>query len=410
MSPARRRHRRAVTLIEQLLFTFLLFLGVLGAEAGSKIGSHGRFGATVGGVLGFIVGIASVPFAVFLAEVVRRLCQPSQYRCRCARADDPGPRFLRPITPVAQRAIAETARLSDWSELAALKAPERLTPELLEDRLARGDLTREQIEIAARLGHPAALAVRAQPFAATPVRRGRQTQDDIEHALHSGLPPRLCLLWATACVARALPACEREFHQDTRPRQALGAAVLILRDDDPQAKARRKPRAARIWRSRNAGCRVVRRSVWDRLTERATAGENAGEAAFALLRSVYDYLEPDLLWAPPGQYETGGADPRAKSRCERIGPWHRAGEVAGLTRAAADDPLSELQWQRDALAALVLGDTRWCHDREEWRGRVDDRWLPRVRERAHVIGVNLDEYAARVRKELIPWRSEDRDP
>lgn len=147
--------------------------------------------------------------------------------------------------------------------------------------------------------------------------------------------------------------------------------------------------------------------MWDRLTGRPTAGQCAAEAAFELPRAVFVYLEPEPLWASPPRGDIGRAYLTPKSRCDWSQPWLKVKEAAALARRAAADPSAELQWQRDALANLALDTPRWNADREQWRARVDECWVPRIRARVKDPGFDLEQYIDRVRNEFVRWRPRD---
>lgn len=147
-------------------------------------------------------------------------------------------------------------------------------------------------------------------------------------ALGSGLPPRLCLAWAIVCVDHVLPIYAREFHQDTRPKRLVWAAweVAMGRGDSDSAASRNgmvanarevlAVFAKEWWNAESAGCRVARRTYFDRVLERATPGERVARAAYSLARMWKCGEEPGRLWQvfEPNTMADGYDSPA--SRCQ----------------------------------------------------------------------------------------------
>lgn len=227
---------------------------------------------------------------------------------------------------------------------------------------------------------------------------------DMRKTLKSGLPPRLCMVWALACAERALPVFEREFHQDTRPRQAFGAAFIFLRDDKADALELCRSFARKFWLAREAGCRVRRRNLKERIMGRPSNGQHAAECLFKLARSVSEFVEPHALWMvfAPGDIGNGYLTPQ--TRCDWSPPCFHAEDIAYMAAEAAPSKEAEFQWQREELARMILGWERWAEDREAWRVRVDEEWIPKIQSVAKDLPFKTPPYIERIRKELVPWR------
>lgn len=192
------------------------------------------------------------------------------------------------------------------------------------------------------------------------------------------------------------------FHQDTRARQIAGAALLVLRDDD--VNAARWLAGRPYCNPRDAGCRVVYRTLSQRVWELETRGERAGNAIIRLANTVRDYIEPESLWRVYPSGDIGNAYMCADNRCHWSLPSFHAEDVAYQTALSTHDCRAEYDDQRITLAALIADWPNWDEDRAAWRQRVEQDWIPRIEASlpGHV-SFNVPKYVARVRRTFVPW-------
>ena len=223
----------------------------------------------------------------------------------------------------------------------------------------------------------------------------------------------MCLTWAVACVERVLPLFDAEFHQDTRHRQRFGAAMLLLREGDPQALQLCGAVRGTV---DAAGCRILHRGLWERVRDPSSPGERAMHAVGRLTQAAVASVEPRGLWAvyPAGDIANGYETPQ--NRCLWNLPWWQAEQVAFDAAQATGNRKQEFQWQRETLARLILTWPTWHEDRSAWQSRVDGEWVPKVLQVLEAvvaqaqppwtsaIHFNVPAYAERIRREFVPWR------
>jgi hypothetical protein len=408
--------KRAITLIEMLTFMAVLTGIFLGAGKGAEVTrAHGTSARVCGIVLGAIAGgtgvVAAFLLPFYLINMVRRALQPADFVCHCRESNAPIPEHLLPQTSIQHQAVAESRRLAEWPEFAELHTKDVVTEDSLRSRVAEGSLSMERVAIAACLGVPGARALTGGTVnAVLNYKHWARLPADIQATMRSGLPPRLCMVWALSCAERVLPVFEREFHQDTRPRQYFGAALMVVRDGDTDALEILQPKQPVAWRSaRDRGCRVLHRGLKERIKGGSTKGEHASGSVFRLASGAVKFVEPGRLWGfyPPGDIRNGYETPR--NRCNWSQPCFAAEDVAYEATLAAKQPETERQWQREELARMILEWERWDEDREAWRVRVDEEWISRVLEEAQLkhFPFNVPEYVERLRRELAPWRTPD---
>jgi Imm-5 like putative immunity protein len=395
------------------LFGILVMIagGVLGYRMFEGAGPWLQVGATVaGGVLGLVMpglalGLISLPFLV--AAGLLRVMQPAELVCHCNDSSDRTtgiPDHLLATSPVAVQAVWESYRLMMWPEFARLHPSPGWTRDTLRTRLAAGSLSEERVALAAELRDATAEGVAAElRTSGQPLSAGITT--NLNKALPNVLqqaPPRLCTLWALACAGRVLPVFEAEFHQDTRPRQAFGAALLLLRDGNIDALELARTEAFVRWTSKDAGCRVLHRSAMERFLGNASLGEKAARAVFQVGRMVANYVEPIDLWTshPTADLARSYATPRA--RCTLSEPARNARAVAYSASQAAPNSKLEMEWQTEELVRLILGWERWNEDHEAWRIRVEEEWIPRVEEELTSVHFDVAAYTTEIRKRLLP--------
>jgi hypothetical protein len=205
-------------------------------------------------------------------------------------------------------------------------------------------------------------------------------------------------------LERALPVFEKEFHQDTRPRQILGAAHMILQDGNAEAVSLCRILSQATWAPEYYGCRVVHRDLWRRVMDVPTPGHHAALTAYSLSQLAFQYVSPDRLWRvyAPGDVQSYYETPENRILYSQPG-WYAEG-AAGYAAQAGVDKETEFQWQRDTLARMILGWDRWDEDREAWRARLDGEWIPLIRERLKDVKFDVPAYIKMVRSKLVPWR------
>lgn len=406
--------RRGVTLIELLVLVLLLVGIIAGAGFGADLGApHGAWMKAAAAVLGAVAGGIGVVVFLFLlvlplcvVDAVRRAMEPADLACRCREPGRTVPEPLVPHTPIEFQALEDSRRLAEWSEYARLGSIQPVTVDHLRARLSNGSLSAERIALAAQLGDPFAKALAVivvEPVLHYP--DWARLPKDVHAVLRSGLPPRLCIVWALACADRVLPTFETEFHEDTRPRQIVGAALMVVRDGDAAAAELCRSLNRTWWNPREAGCRVLRRDLLTRIRGCRSKGQHAAEAAWNLARAVSDFGEPCRLWAVYSPGDMAGAYETPQMRCECSQPAFNAEHVASAASLAATDADAERRWQRAELARMILDWDRWDEDREAWRIRVEEEWIPLVRGRVKGMRFDVPAYLERIRREWIPWRS-----
>ncbi|MBN1910954.1 MAG: hypothetical protein JW818_14505 [Pirellulales bacterium] len=420
ITPSRRRHcntaRSGLTLIElMVILGVILGIVIIAGPAIQAAKPHGIVaqiaagivGTILGTVLGFVVaclGLFCLALPFLIVGAIRRAFQPADLVCRCAETGGDVPKHLVLRTQFQHQAILESHRLSEWAEYANLPTDVPTTANELEACLAEGSVSAERIALVALLND-----VPPKSLGMAPVKRAFKTGSafrlsrDIHTVLRTGLPPRLGLAWALVCAERALPAFEREFHHDTRPRQWIGAVLMVLRDDDEEAK-QFLCKKHRLWSADDAGCRVLHQSLKQRILGERSQGERAGWAMQDLVRTASSYLEHDHLWTIYDRRDMTDAYATKQGRCDWSQPFPKAEDVAYQAIQAAEQPDAERQWQRQKLARMIFGWERWDDDREAWRLRVEDEWIPKILEKRNEFRFNVGAYVRLVRQELVPWK------
>ncbi len=404
-----RAHEGGWTLVELLgwvcVLSGVLSCAALGCKWGAAHGTWIRIGCGVlGAIIGGAAGYSLIVVPLWLCGAIGRVLEPADLVCRC-RLGDSAPAHLTPNTGIEITAVAESRRLAEWPELARIRQREPDSEAGLRARLASAPEFSERIALAAQLGDAAARAVGIAR--STPVLHfadSRRLPKSLREVLRSGLPPRLYFVWALLCTERVLPAFEREFHQDTRPRQALGAAALLLREGRHEALELCRTRLE-FWYPSDADCRVLHRDLWTRIRGSLSQGMESFWAFKELARLAADFIEPRALWAKysPGHIANAYETPR--NRCMWSHPRFHAEEVAYHAARASGALEDEYQWQRAELARMILGWERWVEDRAEWQRRVEEEWIPRVLYELEGWGLfNVSAYAERIREEFLPWR------
>lgn len=404
-----RVYKQGMTLPEMLVMITLLIGIVWGAMHGGSLGAKHGFlmgicGVVIGAVLGAIGAVLfmfllALPFILF--GMTKRALEPAELVCRCTESKIPVPEHLKPQTPFEEKVISESHRLNEWSHYGQL-------PVDLESLLKDGSLTNERISLAACLGEPAAKKL-GMP-SVKPMLSFKYTSkwpEDIKNVLSSGLPPRLCLTWALACVRRVLPVFESEFHQDTRPRQILGAALMFLKEGNEEAVKLCHKYSREVWMVKEAGCRVVHRNFKERVFDIRSKGQHAADALYDLARVVSKFAEPDRLWEVYEENTMADGYDSPQSRCQWSQPSFLAGHVAYTVAMSADEPELEWQWQRKELARMIIGWQRWEKDRDDWRICVEESWIPRVKKELTRAKFNIPDFIERIRKELVPWQTNE---
>lgn len=393
----RTRHAPAgVTLIELMVLVLLALGAMVGVLAGIEAGRHhgglwGAAGALIGGVGGcFSVVVALVVFLSFVSLIsgLLRLAQPGERACTCGRADS-----AAVPNPAA-------SPLADAGGFAAVEMMRREGLEGLREWVERGGFDPVRLSLSASLGHVHAAALSKGPPPEPPIRFSSMAKvpADLRRALRSGLPPRMIAAWALACGERALAVFESEFHQERRPREAWDAAVGTLSGTVGPLGAR--PRRFGEWRE---GCRVFRRTPWERFCGKRTPGERASDAVSWAVRCAEVLSEPSSLWTSYAQYSLEDGYASMESRCTSAQPCLAAEYASEAAALASADPQAEQEWQRALLADMVLGWEPWDGDREAWRRRIEDEWIPRIQAELRTTRFQIPVFVERVRRELAPW-------
>ena len=52
---------------------------------------------------------------------------------------------------------------------------------------------------------------------------------------------------------------------------------------------------------------------------------------------------------------------------------------------------------------MIIGWERWAEDRESWRVRVEEEWIPKVLANHKELPFNASRYVKRIREQLVPW-------
>lgn len=333
-------NRSAMTLVEMLVFLLLLISILMGVMCGGGLGAiHGKLMGIVGGVVGAILGgIGAAVFMLLLMlllmlpfeliSMVKGALEPAELVCKCAESTIPAPEHLVPNTPFEEKVISESRRLKELSEYWQDSVD-------IESILAERSLANERIALAASLSEPAAKKYGLP--AVKPMLSFKYTRKwprDIRTVLSCGLPPKLCLTWALLCVARLLPTFEREFHQDTRPRQVLGAALMFLEQGNEEALALCRKYLDEYWTTKEAGCRVLQRSLKERAFREQSKGEQTAWIVYLFVRSISVFAEPSDLWIVCSAKNM--INDSAQSRCELAQPGYRAGDIAYDTAPMAN--------------------------------------------------------------------------
>ncbi|GEM_PF-3588176 len=407
----------------------------------------GVLGALVGLILALLVlaemYIARPVFTILYhgAAGLLRLLQPTSCVCTCS-----GPRQLNLAATDAE--IASSTKLREVEGIASVEAALNAGVAGLRARLDEGDMDFARLSLAASLGHPLAIALsppppahplfRYDPLAAHPwtlsddLRSGLRAApilpgfpSELSRALQSGLPPRLIVAWTLACAERALVAFETEFHEERRARQAFGAAVLALLDTSTPPESLAASLRGRPWWKWNEGCRVVRRTAWQRFGGAWTPGECAAFSIACALECLANVLEPRVLWTtgvPRGEREVCDSSEHRVLWARPCFLAHLAARDAALVAGnphdqfstvdaarASDRQRAEFAWQSRQLADLILGWSRWDEDRDSWQHRVDAEWIPRIYRELRGTRFPLAPYVECVRRELVPWRGQIED-
>ena len=392
----------------------LLIAGMFwGIAQGIKIGSQYGPWMTVCGIL---IGAIAGPLAVILGlllvisffcfiAMIKRVLEPADLVCRCQELNTPTPAHLIADTPIKQEAVAESHKLMEWPEFARIRDAEPLTADILRAHLTEGTLSQDQIALAASLGNSSASALGITPVVPVLQHKSWKMPKDIQRVLRSGLPPRLCMVWALSCVEHILPTFEKEFHQDTRPRQILGAALMVLRENKPEAIELCNTFLHSWWDVSKAGCHILHRDLKERMKGGRSLGQQAAHAAYQLARVVSKYIEPEELWTIYSRNSQSDTCATPQTRCYWSGPWYRAEDIAYEASLASAQPETEYQWQREELIRMILGWQRWNEDRQDWQKRVEEEWIPKVRTQDKEFRFKTSYYVELIRKQLVPWQN-----
>jgi hypothetical protein len=405
-----------LTLIELLVFVFWISCAVFGAVSGidytreltppwQVLGLLG--GGAVGGLSG-ITAIFAFMLLISIPSTIRRAQEPAKLTCKCNDTGAAVAPHLLPTTQLDHDAISASRRWAELHNFAHLHLNLVPAEDKLRSRLATGQLTEEQLSLAACLGESAAAAI--VPAPTKPLvnyRHWDRLPHDLELVLHSGLPPRMYPVWSMSCAARALAAFEREFHQDTRPRQKLGLAVMALLDDvAPEVRT-----ALIEWKRGGTysshvpdhGCRVLHRTLWQRISGSNSRGEYAREAVLHFASNTAEFFSPDRLWYAYLAGDVANAYETPRNRAVWSLPSFGAQEVAHAAALAAASQEEEYALQRTELARMILAWPRWSEDRDDWTRRVETEFIPKIQENAAGLPFNIPKYIALVRELHTPW-------
>ncbi len=404
--------RRGITLIEMMILLFVLLAAMRGAMMGLSHAHDAGWGSlaalgcfVLGGILGGLAVILLLVILVLLYEfiaMIARILQPAELQCRCGERSHPVPEGLAPGTPLEEKVFQDSRCYPEGSPW--VQPSGGFSREEIESRLIRGVLSPERIALAAHLGYTGAGALSSS--AVRPILdmdNWPRMPEDVGAALRSGLPPRLCLAWAVECVGHLLPVFEREFHQDTRPGRIVGAAALVLRTENAEALELCRTLYRAGWDVRNAGCRVVRRSLKQRMLRIPSKGQRVARVASDLAWALCNYVEPSRLWAV---YEAGSREDcydNAASRCRWSQPCFRAAHLVCDTAPVYESPEEGWTWQRERLARMILEWERWDEDRAAWKDRVFGEWIPLVRRKVVRARFDIPVYIRQIRETLVPW-------
>jgi len=401
-----------VTCIELVLVLVYLASFVLGAQYTWRMWiEYGlawqMAGAAVGGLIGIAAAIGAIlallaPFWIYL--LFTRAMSPAVMVCNCEDNQTPVSESLLPGPGAGLLSIAASQRLDQIPELSLAISPSLLQNGNHDSRLPLTRGWRERIAIAAHLGLRLE-GLEPEPFSGPRIEYNSWAPlpRDISGALRCGLPPRLILAWVILLLQRTLPIFEKEFHQDTRPRQILGASALILVSASDQAQALLRELSKGPWSPDHYGCRQASRGFLDRVMDKPTPGSHAALAAHSLAQLAYQYALPDRLWMV---YEAGDMRAGYETPDNRIA-WSQPGYYAELASnccaRAAVEMAAEYQWQRRTLAALVVGWRSWAEDREDWRRRLEKEWEPRMEKMEVGAAFDKQAYMQMARARLAPW-------
>ena len=406
-SPVRRCRSSGMNLMELLAVLAIiggfLFGALIGAEYGiiwCLVGMiAGSFAAFFGIVL--LVFILDSPFMLF--RLVKRLREPAVTVCTCGRSANGGGSEAGTLRadedgPTATRRLSELEGYSPSPTGASVKTED------LRSRLKAGTLSEERVALAACLGHEAASALGVGTCEEKLQYSHRaKFPKDMRRVLRSGLPPRLIVAWTLACAERALAVFDAEYHQNKIPGTAFDSAVIVLLENNRDAAAVCKETTSNYYLAKRDGCRVVERDFWDRFWGRTSPGQHAAQAVLIGARGAATFCEPSGLWAVYSYGDIAGAYATPQNRCDWAQPCWYAESTAWYAALAGEDQEAEYTWQRELLADMILRWETWDADREAWRRRVEDEWIPRVLSDLHKVRFNVAKFAKRIRQELVPW-------
>jgi hypothetical protein len=242
---------------------------------------------------------------------------------------------------------------------------------VLRARLRAGELTQQHVELAARLGHPAALELFPD---APPVDWENSDAPDVAIAtardlLTKTLPARVAADWAE----RALRVWEGRHPNDPRPRKAIAAARAWAgcpcREHQKAVGAADRAASDAAWlvpdfdttpAADAAACAAGAAEFYDCNDGDAlvinSASASAGYAAEAIAESVHPPhggALKALAAAVAGVAEAVGANAIAAAKVVEAEVL-AAGDAAEIASAAL--LVAEREWQRLRLAAYVLGE------------------------------------------------------
>src|SRR5262249_7437344 len=126
------------------------------------------------------------------------------------------------------------------------------------------------------------------------------------------------------------------------------------------------------------GCRVLHRTFWQRFRGDKSPGELASGALFTFAADAISLLEPSRLWDVYPRGDMSRAYLTAHNRCEWTAPSFMAETIAFKASRAFAAPDEEFSRQRSDLARMILAWEHWDEDREVWRRRLEDEWIPKI--------------------------------